>query len=81
MTKYQFVSKPYLAQMGLAVSLARNSTNARAWVGFFNFKWLLFESDIFWFALKNNLFLMVVPSLFVVPFALLCAALIHRGQP
>ncbi len=56
-----------------------NGVAPRAWAGLFNFKWLLFESDIFWFALKNNLFLMVVPSLFVVPFALLCAALIHRG--
>jgi raffinose/stachyose/melibiose transport system permease protein len=51
----------------------------RAWVGLFNFKWLLFESDAFWFALRNNLFLMVVPALAVIPIALGCAALIHRG--
>jgi raffinose/stachyose/melibiose transport system permease protein len=51
----------------------------RAWVGLFNFKWLLFESDAFWFALRNNLFLMVVPALAVIPIALACAALIHRG--
>lgn len=56
-----------------------NGIAPRAWGGLFNFKWLLFENDAFWFALKNNLYLMVVPSLFVVPFALLCAALIHRG--
>jgi len=51
----------------------------RAWVGLFNFKWLLFESDAFWFALRNNLFLMVVPAVAVIPIALACAALIHRG--
>ncbi len=51
----------------------------RTWVGLFNFKWLLFESDAFWFALKNNLYLVVVPTLVVVPVALLLATLIHRG--
>jgi raffinose/stachyose/melibiose transport system permease protein len=52
---------------------------ARTWAGFFNFKWLLLESDTFWFALKNNLYLMLVPALVVVPTALLFAAMIHRG--
>jgi ABC-type sugar transport system permease subunit len=52
---------------------------ARTWVGFLNFQWLLFESDVFWAALKNNLYLMVVPAAIVVPLALVCAALIHRG--
>jgi raffinose/stachyose/melibiose transport system permease protein len=51
----------------------------RTWAGLFNFKWLLFESDAFWFALRNNLFLMVVPALAVIPIALAAAALIHRG--
>ncbi len=51
----------------------------RAWAGFFNFKSLIFESDGFWLALKNNLYLMVVPALIVVPLALFFAALIHRG--
>jgi len=49
------------------------------WAGLFNFKWLLLESDTFWSALSNNLFLMVVPALVVVPTALLLAAFIHRG--
>ena len=53
--------------------------NARSWAGLYNFKWLLFESDVFWSALANNAFLMVVPALVVVPLALLFAALIHRG--
>jgi ABC-type sugar transport system permease subunit/ABC-type glycerol-3-phosphate transport system substrate-binding protein len=52
---------------------------ARTWAGLFNFKWLLVESDVFWFALRNNLFLMTVPALVVVPAALFFAALIHRG--
>jgi raffinose/stachyose/melibiose transport system permease protein len=51
----------------------------RTWAGLFNFKWLLFESDAFWFALKNNLYLVVVPTLVVVPVSLLLATLIHRG--
>jgi raffinose/stachyose/melibiose transport system permease protein len=53
--------------------------NPRTWAGLYNFKWLLFESDVFWSALANNAFLMIVPALGVVPLALLFAALIHRG--
>jgi ABC-type sugar transport system permease subunit/ABC-type glycerol-3-phosphate transport system substrate-binding protein len=51
----------------------------RTWAGWFNFKWLLLESDVFWFALRNNLYLMVAPALVVVPAALFFATLIHRG--
>lgn len=51
----------------------------RTWAGLFNFKWLLFESDAFWFSLRNNLFVMVVPTLAVVPMSLFLAALLHRG--
>jgi len=51
----------------------------RTWAGFFNFKWLLFESDAFWFSLRNNLFVMTVPTLVIVPTALFLAALLHRG--
>ena len=49
------------------------------WAGLFNFRWLLLESDVFWSALKNNVFLMTVPPLVVVPVALGMAAYIHRG--
>ena len=56
-----------------------NGISPRTWVGFFNFKSLLFGNDVFWLALQHNLFLMVVPALFVVPIALGCAALLHRG--
>lgn len=50
----------------------------REWVGWFNFKWLIFESDIFWSALRNNLFLMIVPAALVLPLALTLAYLLHR---
>lgn len=49
------------------------------WAGLGNFDWLVFESDGFWHALRNNFFLMVVPPLVVVPVALGLAAMIHRG--
>ncbi|HWL15742.1 MAG TPA: extracellular solute-binding protein [Opitutus sp.] len=52
---------------------------ASEWAGWFNFKWLLFESDLFWLALRNNLFLMLVPAAIVLPLALLFAYLLHRG--
>jgi ABC-type sugar transport system permease subunit/ABC-type glycerol-3-phosphate transport system substrate-binding protein len=51
----------------------------RTWAGWFNFKWLLFENDGFWFALRNNLYLMLVPAVVVLPLALLFAFLLHRG--
>ncbi|MFA5058275.1 MAG: extracellular solute-binding protein, partial [Opitutaceae bacterium] len=51
----------------------------RTWVGLFNFKSLLLESDVFWAALGHNLYLMFVPAACVVPLALLFAGLIHRG--
>ncbi len=51
----------------------------RSWAGWFNFKWLLFENDGFWFALRNNLYLMLVPAVVVLPLALWFAFLLHRG--
>jgi raffinose/stachyose/melibiose transport system permease protein len=56
-----------------------NGIGHRTWAGLYNFKALLFESDVLWTALGNNLYLMVVPALFVAPIALLFAMLIHRG--
>jgi raffinose/stachyose/melibiose transport system permease protein len=49
------------------------------YVGLQNFKRLLLESDDFWKALRNNLFIMLVVPLFVVPLALFLAASISRG--
>lgn len=50
----------------------------REFVGLLHFKKLLFESDTFWKALKNNLFVMFVPPLFVIPIALSISFLISR---
>jgi len=47
--------------------------------GLLNFKRLLLESDGFWIALKNNLFLMFMVPLFVIPLAMFLAASISRG--
>lgn len=69
---------PGLAAFGLAFT-RWDGFGEVAWAGRFNFRWLLLESDVFWSALKNNLFLMCVPPLVVVPVALGMAAFIHRG--
>ncbi len=73
-----FVMLPGVAALAWAFT-RWDGIGARTWAGLFNFKWLLLESDTFWFALRNNLYLMTVPALVVVPTALLFAALIHRG--
>jgi ABC-type sugar transport system permease subunit/ABC-type glycerol-3-phosphate transport system substrate-binding protein len=73
-----FVLLPGLAAFGWAF-LRWDGIGPRTWAGWFNFKSLLFNDDVFWFALRNNLYLMLVPALVVVPLALLFAALIHRG--
>lgn len=49
-----------------------------AYIGLLHFKRLLFESDGFWIALKNNLFIMFVVPLFVLPLSLFFAACISR---
>jgi len=48
-------------------------------VGLLHYKRLLFESDGMWVALKNNLFIMLVVPLFVLPLSLFLAACISRG--
>lgn len=73
-----FILAPGLVAFGWAFT-HWDGLGPRIWNGTFNFKWLLFESDVFWLALKNNLYLMLVPALVVVPLALLLATLIHRG--
>ena len=49
------------------------------WVGVTNFSRLLLESDGFWIALSNNLYLMLVIPFFVLPLSLVLAALLDRG--
>jgi ABC-type sugar transport system permease subunit len=73
-----FVLLPGLVSFGWAFT-RWDGFGERTWAGWFNFKWLLLESDTFWFALRNNLYLMIVPALVVVPTALFFATLIHRG--
>jgi ABC-type sugar transport system permease subunit/ABC-type glycerol-3-phosphate transport system substrate-binding protein len=69
---------PGLAAFGLALT-RWDGFGPLEWAGRFNFRWLLLESDVFWSALKNNLFLMALPPLLVVPVALGLAAYIQRG--
>ena len=73
-----FVLLPGLAAFGWAFT-RWDGFGDMTWAGWFNFRWLLLESDVFWSALGNNLFLMLVPPLVVVPVALGMAAFIHRG--
>jgi len=72
------VLAPGLAAFGWAFT-RWDGMSDRSWAGLFHFKWLLFESDGFWAALRNNLFLMVVPALLVLPLALGLAYVLHRG--
>jgi raffinose/stachyose/melibiose transport system permease protein len=74
-----FVLLPGLAAFGWALT-RWDGFGAKAWAGLGNFRWLLLESDVFWSALRNNLFLMLVPPLVVVPVALGMAAFIQRGS-
>lgn len=73
-----FVVLPGLAAFGWAF-FHWDGFTPRTWAGWFNFKWLLLENDSFWYALKNNLYVMIVPTAVVVPLALLLATMIHRG--
>ena len=73
-----FVLLPGLAAFGWALT-RWDGFGDKAWAGLGNFRWLLLESDVFWSALRNNLFLMLVPPLVVVPVALGMAAFIQRG--
>jgi raffinose/stachyose/melibiose transport system permease protein len=74
-----FVVLPGLAAFGWALT-RWDGFGDKAWAGLGNFRWLLLESDVFWSALRNNLFLMLVPPLVVVPVALGMAAFIQRGS-
>ena len=53
--------------------------HSMTYVGFLNFRRLLFESTEFWTALDNNIFLMTVVPLVVVPLSLFLAACVSRG--
>ena len=76
-----FVIVPSVRSFSWSMHTWNGLTNMHAmpYVGLLNFKRLLLESDDFWHALKNNLFIMLVVPLFVVPLALFLAASISRG--
>lgn len=73
-----FILKPSVESFGWAFTNWDGITD-RKYVGLLHFKRLLFESDVFWTALRNNLFIMFVPALFVIPISLFFATLISRG--
>ena len=73
-----FVLAPGLLAFSWAF-LRWDGIGEHTWAAWFNFKSLLFEDDVFWLALRNNLFLMLVPAAVIVPLALWFAVLIHRG--
>lgn len=56
-----------------------NGFTSMTWVGLLHFRRLLFESDQFWIALNNNLFIMFVIPAFVLPISLFLAVCINRG--
>ncbi len=76
-----FVIAPCLRSLSWSLHEWNGLTNmdAMTFRGLLNFKRLLVESDAFWIALNNNLFLMIVVPLFVIPLALFLAACISRG--
>ncbi len=73
-----FVVKP--AAQALTWALTEwDGITAQRWVGWLHFKRLLFESDVFWSALGNNMFIMFVPTAVVIPLSLLFANFFYRG--
>jgi len=49
-----------------------------SYLGLTHFKRMLFESDVFWTSLKNNMFIMFVIPMFVLPLSLFFASCISR---
>jgi ABC-type sugar transport system permease subunit/ABC-type glycerol-3-phosphate transport system substrate-binding protein len=78
-----FVAIPSLRSFSWSMHTWDGLTNFynMPYVGLLNFKRLLLESDGFWIAVRNNLFLMFVVPLFVIPLALFLAASISRQVP
>jgi raffinose/stachyose/melibiose transport system permease protein len=56
-----------------------NGFTVATWVGLLHFRRLLFEDDLFWVALNNNLFIMFVVPAFVLPISMFLAVCINRG--
>lgn len=73
-----FIALPSLASFYWSLTRWDGLTPMK-WVGLLNFRRLLFESDAFWIALGNNLFLMLMVPFFTIPLALFLAACLSRG--
>lgn len=73
-----FVLLPALKSFAWCVEQWDGLTDAR-FVGLRHFRYLLFGSDGFWTSLNNNLYIMFVIPLFMVPLALFLAACVSRG--
>jgi ABC-type sugar transport system permease subunit len=73
-----FVLLPALQSFSWCVQKWDGLTDAQ-FVGLRNFRYLLFSSDGFWTALGNNLFIMFVIPLLMVPLSLFLAACVSRG--
>jgi ABC-type sugar transport system permease subunit/ABC-type glycerol-3-phosphate transport system substrate-binding protein len=63
----------------LAGLFAWDGVGPARFVGSLNFQRLLLESDTFWMALSNNLYLMLVIPAVVLPLSLLLANALHQG--
>ena len=73
-----FVLLPALKSFSWSVQQWDGLTDAR-FIGLRHFRYLLFSSDGFWTALENNLYLMFVIPLLMVPLSLFLAACVSRG--
>jgi len=73
-----FVIKPSAEAFSWSLHQWDGLTDMR-FVGLFNFQRILFENDIFWIAFRNNLFIMFIPALFILPTSLFLAVCISRG--
>ena len=73
-----FMLIPSIKSFGWSLLEWDGLTDAK-FVGLRHFRDLLFNSDGFWIALKNNLFIMFVIPLFLTPLSLFLAACVSRG--
>ena len=73
-----FVLLPALKSFSWSVQKWDGLTGAQ-FIGLRHFRYLLFSSDGFWTALENNLYIMFVIPLLMVPLSLFLAACVSRG--
>ncbi len=73
-----FVLLPAVKGVGWSLTQWDGLTDAH-YVGLRHFRRLLLSSDGFWIALQNNLYIMVVIPVLLVPLSLFLAAMVSRG--